>query len=156
MRALEMAGDRDRGGARGFAWPVDSAGTHLGWGLLKLTPGDMAKIGTLMLNDGAWEGTQIVSPAWVTESTHAQVATSNDQHNGIWPEYGYHWWVTTAGNVPAYLAYGFGGQMIEVVPELDLVVVVVRELDLDDPGADAIDPTTMTDLVAEVIVPQLR
>jgi hypothetical protein len=38
--------------------------------------------------------------------------------------YGYHWWTTTAGSHPAAVAWGFGGQLIEVVPDLGLVVVV--------------------------------
>ena len=110
----------------GFAWPVDSAGTHLGWGLVKLTPADLAKIGTLMLNGGTWEGNQVLPQAWVTDSTRKQVSTDI---NSAWPEYGYHWWVTTAGDEDAFLAWGFGGQVIEVVPAVGLVVVVARELD---------------------------
>lgn len=36
--------------------------------------------------------------------------------------YGYHWWVAEANGHPAYTALGYGGQMIYVVPDLDLVV----------------------------------
>ena len=141
-------------GAR-FAWPVDSAGTHLGWGLVKLTPADLAKVGTLMLNGGTWEGSQILSETWVRESTGNQVSTDSSSSVAIWPEYGYHWWVTTAGDEAAFLAWGFGGQMIEVVPEEGLVVVVVRELDYGNLATTGVDPRALTDLVDEVIVPAL-
>ena len=90
--------------------------------------------------------------AWVRDSTRNQVTTGSD---GIWPAYGYHWWVTTAGDEPAYLAWGYGGQMIEVVPARGLVVVVVRALDFDNIDSAGIDPRELTGLVEEVIVPQL-
>jgi len=139
----------------GFAWPVDSDGTHLGWGLMKLTPVDMSKIGTLMLNAGAWEGTPILPAAWVAESTRSQISAESDPNSRL-TGYGYHWWVTTAGSNPAYLAFGYGGQLIEVVPALELVVVMVRELDYENFDADGIDPNVMTDVVSDVIAPQFQ
>jgi CubicO group peptidase (beta-lactamase class C family) len=139
----------------GFAWPADSSGTHLGWGLVKLTPADLSKIGTLMLNGGTWEGSQVLPEAWVTESTQQQISTDSSAGVAIWPEYGYHWWVTTAGDEAAFLAWGFGGQMIEVVPAEGLVVVVVRELDYGNLATTGVDPRAFTDLVDEVIVPAL-
>ena len=62
--------------AAAFAWPVDPQGLHLGHTYLKINAPDMAKIGQLMLHNGRWDGEQIVSTQWVTESTRAQVATS--------------------------------------------------------------------------------
>ena len=44
-------------------------------GLVKLTPADLAKIGTLMLNGGTWEGSQVLPQAGVTESTHVRSQT---------------------------------------------------------------------------------
>jgi len=139
----------------GFAWPVDSDGTHLGWGLMKLTPVDMSKIGTLILNAGTWEGTQILPAAWVAESTRSQISTESGPNDRL-SAYGYHWWVTTAGSDPAYLAFGYGGQLIEVVPALDLVVVMVRELDYENLAVDGVDPNVMTDVVADLIAPQFQ
>jgi CubicO group peptidase (beta-lactamase class C family) len=107
--------------AASFAWPVDPQGLHLGYTLLKITAPDMAKIGQLMLDDGQWDGQQIVSQDWVTESTRARVPTG---HGFGGDDYGYQWWVTTADGHDAFAAVGFGGQLIEVVPDLDLVVVV--------------------------------
>ena len=108
--------------AASFAWPVDPQGLHLGDAFLKISAPDMAKIGQLMLDDGRWDGQQIVSTQWVTESTRAHVRTEEGGFGG--DNYGYHWWVTTADGHDAFAAFGFGGQLIEVVPDLDLVVVI--------------------------------
>ena len=143
-------------------WTLDSlgrstaTGTHLGWGLMKLTPIDLSKIGTLMLNGGTWEDTAILPKAWVSESTRSQVSTDSGPNSRI-TGYGYHWWATTAGSNPAYLAWGYGGQLIEVVPALDLVVVMVRELDYEKPfPLDDVNPVVMTDVVADLIAPEFQ
>jgi CubicO group peptidase (beta-lactamase class C family) len=63
--------------------------------------------------------------------------------------------VTTAGDEAAFVAWGFGGQMIEVVPAEGLVVVVARELNYRNLATTGVDPRSLTDLVDEVIVPAL-
>ena len=63
-----------------------------------------------------------MSAAWVEESTRAHAAVIGQV--AFTPQYGFHWWVTSADGHPAFAAMGYAGQLIEVVPELDLVVVV--------------------------------
>jgi CubicO group peptidase (beta-lactamase class C family) len=111
-----------------FAWPVDPQGVHEGAALLRLRPVDLAAIGLLHLQNGQWDGEQVVPADWVAASTtrQADVATSAE-------DYGYQWWVTDVDDDAAYLARGYGGQLIAVVPERDLVVVVAAEFDLRDP-----------------------
>ncbi len=46
------------------------------------------------------------------------------------------WWVTTAGGHPAYAAMGFGGQLIEVVPDLRLVAVFSADVTEHDAPVD--------------------
>jgi hypothetical protein len=68
----------------------------------------MAKLGYLFLNNGLWDGQQVVSPAWVKAATNGS-------------SYGYLWWLKPSG---AYFATGRGGQEIWVLPERDMVVVM--------------------------------
>ena len=82
---------------------------------------DMAKIGQLYLNNGVWEGEQIISEQWIKDSTTVQFERSSGS-----ADYGYQWWVRTFGNnnYHAYFAQGHYGQYIFVVPEIELVVVM--------------------------------
>lgn len=82
---------------------------------------DMAKLGELYLNNGNWNGEQIISEQWVKDSTTLQF----DRSSGS-ADYGYQWWVRTFGenNHPAYFAQGHYGQYIFVVPDLNLVVAI--------------------------------
>jgi len=99
-------------------WMVDPAGIPYGAGGFDLTPRDMAKLGYLFLRNGQWDGQQIVSSEWVKKA--AQRYAGVDEHFG----YGYHWFtVTSLGGYAGYAALGTGGQIILVVPELDLVIV---------------------------------
>ena len=43
-----------------FGWGTDAAGLHSACCLLRLRPVDMIKIGELYLNDGVWQGKQIL------------------------------------------------------------------------------------------------
>ena len=111
-----------------------------------MTPTDMAKFGQLYLAGGVWQGRQVVPADWVATSTAGHVDTGNS----TWPGYGYQWWVMDAGGHPAFAAVGFAGQLIEVVPDLDLVVVVAC---LNDPAGFEAD--AFVQFVENAIVPAL-
>ncbi|MBI9038119.1 MAG: serine hydrolase [Bacteroidales bacterium] len=98
---------------------------------LHLYPRDMAKIGLLVLNDGYWNGEQIVPKEWIDISTKPHVAES-DFFN-----YGYQWWHRSKINKSwwkesdeesneheMFLALGFGGQYIFIVKDLNLILVM--------------------------------
>lgn len=134
--------------AADFAWPVDPQGRATGWGLLKLRPEDLLALGRLHLAGGRWEGTQVVSADWVAEATRSHVEAS-----GAGEGYGYLWWVDEADGSPSYRAWGYAGQMVEVVPERDLVVVVASEVDLLGPTS-RLTPDLFDYLVDEVVAPR--
>ncbi|NGZ74568.1 serine hydrolase domain-containing protein [Saccharibacillus alkalitolerans] len=98
-------------------WVTDPKGTNTaGWGLA-LTPRDMAKIGQLYLNGGAWNGRQLLSSKWIEDST---------QENSRWGElsYGYLWWIVGDKEHGCYAALGDGGNAIFVNPERKMVVAI--------------------------------
>ena len=87
---------------------------------LYMTPRDMAKIGQLVLNKGAWRDRQIVTEEWITESTTTKTKITN-------MEYGYQWWRIPFQlnnlQTTAIVATGNGGQYIMIFEELDMVAV---------------------------------
>ena len=131
-----------------FAWSVDPEGHHFGGSDLKLAPRDMAKLGALYLDEGRWQGRQLVPAKWVREATTAHVTFGAGPPEG----YGYQWWVTTAAGDPAFAALGYGGQLIEVVPARHLVVVMSTDVNENDPGS-TVDPNLLLSLVSIWIAP---
>jgi len=91
-------------------------------GSLQLRPRDMAKLGQLVLDEGRWQESQIVSAAWIRESTGLRIPTGEPIGG-----YGYLWWVGSiqapTGPEPVVLANGFGSQFIAAFPEQHLVLV---------------------------------
>ena len=125
MNALAFAEEHLFGplGISDVRWPSNPQGISIGWGELRMRPHDMAKIGHLYLNEGLWDGQQVVPSEWVEASTRRHTpATLSDG-------YGYQWWVDAAG---FYMALGYAGQFIYVMPEKDLVVVFTSDLGESD------------------------
>ncbi len=140
----------------GFTWSQDGAGLHLGWGGLALRPADLARLGQLLLDRGEWKGRPLVSADWVRQLTEEHVDApdlTNLEQTG--EGFGYGWWLTEADGETAYLAYGLGGQLIEVVPSRSLVVVVASEIDHDKPQSSGLSAVALTFLVDDVIAPAL-
>ena len=138
--------------AAGFTWPVDAAGDHLGFAYLKLRPCDLLRIGELYLDEGVWKGDRILPAEWVDEATMRQVDTPGVPKSG----YGFGWWMESADGAPAYAAEGFGGQLVEVVPERRLVVVASTEFDLADYANHRMTEERIIELVDTQIAPALR
>jgi CubicO group peptidase (beta-lactamase class C family) len=76
---------------------------------------DFAKIGRLYLNNGNWNGKQLVSKQWVQKST------AIDTTNGSAWYYQYGWWLPTKNG--DFMAIGILGQYIYVNPAKNLIIV---------------------------------
>ncbi len=98
-----------------YIWYNDSQGISNGGYGLWLQPFDMTKIGYLYINNGQWNGVQIVPSSWVQESTQ-------DHNLGSGSSYGYQWWVNVEENY--YYTIGFAGQYIIVIPDDSMVVAI--------------------------------
>ncbi|MCP4273934.1 MAG: serine hydrolase [Gammaproteobacteria bacterium] len=98
-------------------WALDGQ-IHTG-SALYLSIRDMAKLGQLFLDKGLWNGTRVVSEAWVDEATHRYV------DNGNWG-YGYQWWMrrfqVNGQSLDCFYADGFGGQYIFVFPGINAII----------------------------------
>jgi CubicO group peptidase (beta-lactamase class C family) len=105
---------------KGFMWETDPRGYYLGGTGLRLRPRDAAKLGYLALNNGLWDGQQLLPIDYI------QAATS-EQSEGGYPEasgYGYLWWTEEQLGYHSFYAAGFGGQYIQVFPELDTMILM--------------------------------
>lgn len=119
-----------------------------GAGGVKITPGDMARFGLLMLHRGNWKGKQLLSAAFVDEATSNQVPlTCGFRNRDFRGRYGYYWWVNGVmvdGKRPwpsappkTYMSHGAGGNFCCVVPEWDLVLVRMGRPSIGDRLWDA-------------------
>lgn len=111
-------------------WHRNSKGAPYAASGLRLRPRDMAKLGRMMLQDGRWEGRQVVPAAWVRTSIQPHARVDADPKCGV--RYGYFWWLQAGCQLtppqPWAAAVGNGGQRIAVVPELDVVIVTTAGL----------------------------
>ncbi|MFG0253426.1 MAG: serine hydrolase domain-containing protein [Phycisphaerales bacterium JB038] len=103
-----------------WIWSEGPGGlTNTGWGL-RLEPRDMAAIGQLVLQEGAWNGTQIVPREWIARS--ALPASTFEDGRG----YGYQWWLPVGPDRPM-AGWGWGGQFVVVLPSVEVVIVSTAE-----------------------------
>jgi len=95
----------------------DEAGTWVGSSYLYATARDFARFGELYLHDGVCDGRRLLPEGWVE---FARTQTSVDPGDG--QGYGAHWWIWNDRH-GTFAAQGYEGQLIAVVPSLDLVMV---------------------------------
>lgn len=132
---LELARDW-LGGVDGFAiadWARDPQGIYLGGNEMAMTPRSLLAFGELFRSGGATaDGTQIVPASWVAQSwtPHTRSVWSGDG-------YGYGWFLREMAGEQVRYAWGYGGQMLYVVPRLGLTVVMTSD--------SAPRPTTIAD-----------
>ncbi len=105
-------------GIRIFSWMRDPQGIYFGGNEMHMRPRAMLEIGELYLRRGQVKGRQVVSEAWIQASLKPRT-----QSRWSGRQYGYGWWMRTMGEHQVYYAWGYGGQFIFVVPDLQMVVV---------------------------------
>ena len=101
-------------------WIKRSDGEEIAASGMRMRPRDLAKIGQLLLNQGRWNGNQLVPSEWLAESFKGSVLAYRNT------KYGYHWYLPrnhkwSNGQVGAA---GNGGQRLAIFPDYQLVVVI--------------------------------
>ncbi|TVR66412.1 MAG: class C beta-lactamase-related serine hydrolase [Gemmatimonadales bacterium] len=103
-------------------WPTDPQGIHFGGNDMLISPRDLLRFGELYRHGGALNGEQILDREWIEESWRPRVRSRRDG-NG----YGLGWWARTAGGHEVRFAWGYGGQFLFIIPELELTVVFTSD-----------------------------
>jgi len=136
-------------GISSWVWERINGGKHVGThGSLYLHARDMAKFGQLFLQQGAWNGRQLISAEWVEESTRPRLTVTGDV------QYGYQWWFKPMDGYAAPLTSGYGGQHIIFIPGLDAVIVTAA--DYGNPDTIDTQDDEILALVERWIVPAME
>lgn len=110
----------DKIGMHSMLVETDMAGNYVGSSYGWATTRDWSKLGLLYLHKGNWNGEQIFDPSW-----EKYVSTPTDTSHG---RYGAQFWLNAGGYFPdaprdLYYCSGFQGQMVAIIPSMDLVIV---------------------------------
>jgi len=102
----------------GFYYLEPAKSVHPGYPL-RMSTRDLARFGLLFARGGRWGSQQVIPDEWVVESTraHSEIDVRKEYGTG----YGYMWWVD---GTRGFSARGYGGHVLAVYPDLDLVLVV--------------------------------
>ena len=112
-------------------WGTDRDGNNNGCGNIHFTSRDVARFGLLYLNDGKYQGKQVVPAKWVhaslqSYSNDAWISKNKQHFVGRYFRdlgYGYQWWSATTGNRRYNFAWGHGGQLVVLLKDLNMVIV---------------------------------
>ena len=105
-------------------WDTSPQGISIGGYGLFLRTEDVAKFGQLLLQQGVWEGEQVVPTEWVTAATRKQVPNGTSSDSDWTQGYGYQFWRARHG---AFRGDGKDGQFCIVLPEQDAVVAITAD-----------------------------
>ena len=105
-----------------ITWPQETTGISNGANGLKMTPHDFAKLGYLILNNGTWGSTQVVSQDWVHNATMERISVPEEFWLGYDTQFGYHWYIHNDPSV-FFCDRLNGTRNVFVIPEHNMVVV---------------------------------
>ena len=110
-------------GVRIAYWSRDPQGIYFGGNDMEMTPRAMLAFGEMYLNQGQHGDQQVLPPQWVAVSHEAHAVSPRGQGRF----YGYGWWLRDLADMLVPVAWGYGGQLIFVIPRFELVVVATSD-----------------------------
>lgn len=109
-------------GITNYVWTKEKNGLVSAWAGLRMRSRDLLKFGLLYLNDGKWNGKQLIPEQLIRESIKTQIVTEPNYG------YGYQFWtsIDTLANhtISTIEASGNGGQKIEINKSENLIVII--------------------------------
>jgi CubicO group peptidase (beta-lactamase class C family) len=128
-------------------WTQDPQGIYFGGNEMSMTPRQMVRFGELYLNGGRAGATQVLPKDWIdkTRVPRGKSRWGSDR------EYGYGFWIRELAGYDSYYAWGYGGQFVFIVPDLQLVVVTTSRADVSRERRDHLG--AIYDLVEYGVIP---
>ncbi|PNF79439.1 6-aminohexanoate hydrolase [Stutzerimonas stutzeri] len=113
------------------AWTRDPQGIYLGGNEMAMTPRSLLAFGELYRRGGlSASGERLLSADWIEASWTPRTRSRYTGHG-----YGYGWFITELGGEPVRYGWGYGGQMVYVVPGLEMTVVMTSHTQQPSSGA---------------------
>lgn len=132
------------------SWETDPQGIPMGGNQVSMRPASLLALGELYRRGGITEqGERLLSQEWIQQSWTRR--TQSRFHRG---GYGYGWFIQTFGGAQGYYGWGYGGQMIYVLPELELTIAITS--DEFNPSARTGYRSQLHTMVSRYIVPEIR
>jgi CubicO group peptidase (beta-lactamase class C family) len=119
-------------------WARTPTNLPVGGSGLFLWTRDLAKFGQLYLDNGSWNGQQLISADWIADTVVRRVDISS------WATYseayGFQWWLDDlfykGQPLETWVTSGYGGQYLFVIPSLELVVAFTGHNYTNGPGVE--------------------
>lgn len=103
-------------------WTRDPQGVYFGGNEMGLTPQALLNFGEMIRQRGEYDGRQVISADWIEQSWQPRTRSF---FNGN--DYGYGWFITELAGEPVYYGWGYGGQLLYVVPSRAMTVVMTSD-----------------------------
>ena len=124
-------------------WGANWEGINMGASHLRMPTEDIAKFGQLYLQNGVWDGNQVISSDWVAQASAKHI--DNGKNDSSWGYgYGYQFWLNPPGG---YRADGAFGQYSMILPKQDAVVAITSE---------SISTKDTMQIVWDVLIPEMK
>ncbi|MBU8539942.1 serine hydrolase domain-containing protein [Falsiroseomonas tokyonensis] len=106
-------------------WTRDPQGLHFGGNEMAISPQALLDFGECCRNGGRHAGRQVIPEAFLRDSWRPR-------GQSFWSgqSYGLGWWIAEARGEPVVFAWGYGGQMVYLLPGLGLTVVMTSDADV--------------------------
>ncbi|WP_233401639.1 serine hydrolase domain-containing protein [Marinomonas ostreistagni] len=147
----QLANDWLQGsGVRIESWETDPQGIPMGGNQVGMTPASLLAFGELYRRGGVTkDGKRMLSEDWIEQSWTPR--TQSRFHRGL---YGYGWFIQPFAGVQGYYGWGYGGQMIYVLPELELTVAITSQENLPSGRTGYRD--SLHQMLSQDIIPAIR
>jgi len=107
-----------------ISWEKLNDGYYNGGAGLALRSIDLAKIGSLLLNNGVYQQQIILPSTWVQTAKLSHVSFTSGSAPFAVDGYGYLWWLGQGNGQRMQMAWGWGGQFIATIPDKNMVVII--------------------------------
>jgi len=107
------------------SWSRDPQGIYVGGIEMRMSPRALLRFGEMHRNGGTRGQTRVLPATWVEDAWRSRGGRS--PYTGY--TYGLGWWIRESAGRPVYFAWGYGGQMVYVLPSLALTAVMTSDPD---------------------------